>query len=345
MNRQVYVVGHADADGHLITTQVCRNLSKVPGFEVFGIVNAELTKNHKTWFNLRQLPIAEDADMVFFMDLMFAPSSFLDEAKALMQFIKDRPKTRFFVMDHHPLPLGRLVAPNLRAIYRDEVSDCTFGPRSVLMEAAALCEKQPTRVKADPKRASKLMPLATAIQRAAIPKGPLAGERLMALMHAGQWRQILALNEEPADVHPRPRGLRPANAPESKRLTSLTRMADKLLGLPSEHAGARAPLGAQPMAYDAEVLTPDQLAEVMSLPPLEVPKLNGRDLEVIMTMLELAAMELTPQAGATFTKKALLDKAREYAGDSVELLDSDVKIVLNKNGFLEDVAGGMLRVK
>jgi hypothetical protein len=87
---------------------------------------------------------------VFFVDLMFAPSSFEAEAEALVEFAKSRPEKQFFLLDHHPLPLRRLSrANNLHSVYRSDVVDCTFGHASWLMVIAALLEKQPTRPEAD----------------------------------------------------------------------------------------------------------------------------------------------------------------------------------------------------
>ena len=73
---RVLVVGHADADGHLITEQVRRNLNLIPGFEVTAVVDPERTKDHRAWNKLNSLREVEDADIVFFVDMMFAPMTF-----------------------------------------------------------------------------------------------------------------------------------------------------------------------------------------------------------------------------------------------------------------------------
>ena len=46
--------------------------------------------------------------LIFFVDLMFAPASYAQEAAALLRLVQDRPQKRFFLIDHHPLPLRRL---------------------------------------------------------------------------------------------------------------------------------------------------------------------------------------------------------------------------------------------
>src|SRR5260221_9410954 len=143
MRRRVLVVGHADADGHLIAEQVRRNLALIEGFDVKAVVDPARTKDHKSWMKLDAISEIAEADLVFFVDLMFAPASFAEEASALVDFVTARPKKHFFLIDHHPLPLRRLgMADNLRVIYRPDVFECAVGPRSGMMVVAALCEKQ-----------------------------------------------------------------------------------------------------------------------------------------------------------------------------------------------------------
>jgi single-stranded DNA-specific DHH superfamily exonuclease len=141
MKQSVLVVGHADADGHLITEQVRRNLARIDRFNVETVVDPVRTKDHKAWTKLDDITEIEDADIVFFVDLMFAPSTFDEEARSLVEFVNDRREKQFFLIDHHPLPLRRLAAAdNLRVLYRPDVFECAVGPRSGMMVVAALCE-------------------------------------------------------------------------------------------------------------------------------------------------------------------------------------------------------------
>ena len=71
---------------------------------------------------------------------------------------------------------------------------------------------------------------------------------------------------------------------------------------------------------------------------------DRRDLEAIVTLLELAAICLTTGPNVTFTKAQLLAEARRLAGEDIELDESDVNIVLGKAGFLKKI-GGKLRMK
>lgn len=66
------------------------------------------------------------------------------------------------------------------------------------------------------------------------------------------------------------------------------------------------------------------------------------DLEAIVTLLELAAIYLTPEPGSEFTRDELLAKAHEVAGDELPFRDSDALIVLASSRFLKRRPGGML---
>lgn len=66
---------------------------------------------------------------------------------------------------------------------------------------------------------------------------------------------------------------------------------------------------------------------------------HRRDLEVIVTLLELAAICLTTGPDATFTKKQLIAEARRIGGDDIDLDEDDVKNVLGRPGFLKKVDG------
>lgn len=61
---------------------------------------------------------------------------------------------------------------------------------------------------------------------------------------------------------------------------------------------------------------------------------DGRDLESIVTLLEMAAIELTPHPDATFTRDELVSKARECGGPSITLRDTDADIVITHSAKL-----------
>ena len=323
MTRQVLVVSHADADGHIIAEQVRRNLATIRTFAVSTVVDPARTKDHNAWLHLEAFPEVEEADLVFFVDLMFAPSSFAQEADALVEFANARPSKRFFLLDHHPVPLRRLsTATNLRALYRRDVLDCTIGPSSWMMILAALCEKQPTRAKQLKKPVHDV--LAKGIRRAAALGGPLPGEKLLALLRFDRWKDLELLGAEDASHHRMPRGRRPAGDALSRTLIELENTANELLRETSQ-----AHEGDIRMAYDFDV------AMDREPPKLAIPATQSNDLEAIVVLLELAAIYLTPSPGTEFTLEELLDQARSIGGTDIALDDEDAKIVLDKASFLK----------
>jgi hypothetical protein len=71
--------------------------------------------------------------------------------------------------------------------------------------------------------------------------------------------------------------------------------------------------------------------------------MQGTDLEAIVLLLELGAIELTPCAGTRFTFEQLLIEARRYGGDEITLDERDVKIVMPfMRKILKKLPGGFL---
>lgn len=92
------------------------------------------------------------------------------------------------------------------------------------------------------------------------------------------------------------------------------------------------------MSYDFEAAS-DKLPPT---PP--IARSDRRDLEAIVTLLELAAIYLTSTPDSDFTADQLLNEARRIGGGDLPLEESDVQIVLGKAGFLRKV-GSRLRLK
>jgi hypothetical protein len=92
------------------------------------------------------------------------------------------------------------------------------------------------------------------------------------------------------------------------------------------------------MSYDLDT-TSDRLST-----PNIVPA-DRRDLEAIVTLLELAAISLTATPDSTFTSEELIEEARRYGGYEIELDEGDIKIVLGKAGFLKKMGAGRFRLK
>ena len=93
------------------------------------------------------------------------------------------------------------------------------------------------------------------------------------------------------------------------------------------------------MAYDSEVgqerfsYTAGQPAQRRN------SRAYSKDLEAIVTLLEVAALSLTTEPDKTFTLEELLHEARAIGGDEIELDDRDIKIVMEKASFFERVGG------
>jgi hypothetical protein len=92
------------------------------------------------------------------------------------------------------------------------------------------------------------------------------------------------------------------------------------------------------MSYDFET------ALDKSPPMPQIVRSDKRDLEAIVTLLELAAIYLTHTPDSDFTVEDLFAEARRIGGDELLLEESDVRIVLGKAGFLKKV-GSRLRLK
>lgn len=77
------------------------------------------------------------------------------------------------------------------------------------------------------------------------------------------------------------------------------------------------------MSYDFD-LAPDRLPPVLTICPAQPD-----DLEAIVTLLQLAAIALTPKEGTTFTAGDLFREACALGGEEINLDAGDVMIVLH----------------
>lgn len=329
------VVGHSDADGHVIAEQTRRNLSHISNNQVDLFVDAQLTSGHRAWKTVDQINQVSDADVIVFVDMMFSPIGFAEESSALVQLAKRNSEKTFIVIDHHPLPTSRLSeADNIRCVYRPHVVECTIGPRSDLMVLAAMDEKQDHLVE---HRIKDYYPvLVQGLKRAAARGGPLQGKLLGLLIRHDMWDTLFELGADDKAYHRIVRGNRPKSDALSEAYTNAVSLAEHLAKLnvnvdnsqSGDTKGKR-----QKMAFDArqERFIVDSAPSIAgSNSPNET-----RDLEAIVTLLELAAITLTETPSSTFTKNELLVCARDYAGPEIDIRDSDVDIVLEKASFLK----------
>lgn len=92
------------------------------------------------------------------------------------------------------------------------------------------------------------------------------------------------------------------------------------------------------MAYDFD--SQDHSAPRLLGP---VVTMRGDDLEAIVLLLELGAIDLSPTTEATFTFDELLARATEIGGD-LTLCERDVRIVLSHLKTIRRIPGGRLRL-
>jgi hypothetical protein len=213
-----------------------------------------------------------------------------------------------------------------------------------MMIVAALCERQIAEV-SDMKNPIHEM-LAIGVRRAAAPGGPLPGEKLLALLKADRWESILQLGEDEPEYHRLPRGRRPNSQLPSDILVSLEREADALLAH-QDTQGPPAPriMRRSSMSYDAAVGEERFSYDTTGQRTLQAKTARARDLEAIITLLELAALSLTTAPGTTFTIEQLIEEARDTAGDDISLRDVNIVLKKGKTAFLQHVAGKEYRLK
>lgn len=340
MSGRIVVVSHADADGHIIAEQTRRNLQLLSSNDVKVVVDPARTQNHRVWMRLDELPELEQAETIFFMDLMFGHETFPQEAACLVDYASARPAKRFFLVDHHPFPLRRLeAAPNIRAFYRHDVAQVAIGPRDGMMIVAALCEHQHREVAAY--RSPLYDELALGMRRAAALGGNLPGHNLLALLRHDCWADLLEIAHEDKARHPLPRGRRPATAPPSPAMLKAAKTAKALIAgqepsQPSKTSGRRTD-----MAYDMSQLTRPFDAPVGPTPTNR--PISGKDKEALLTLLEVSALALSDTPEATFSLEDLIAQAQELGGEAVPIDPKDAKNIVEKATFMKSLGGGRYR--
>lgn len=81
-------------------------------------------------------------------------------------------------------------------------------------------------------------------------------------------------------------------------------------------------------------------ADDRSPPKLDIKPADPRDLEALVTSLELAAIILTTESGKVLTKDALFEEAAALAGPECPIAEQDLNIILPFTKFLKKVPGG-----
>ena len=88
------------------------------------------------------------------------------------------------------------------------------------------------------------------------------------------------------------------------------------------------------MVYDFEEVAPHGPPVVTS-----AHSPDPKDLEAIVTLMQLAAIWLTPSPDATFSEGELLAQMRELGDEEVRVADADARIVLQHARFLRTERG------
>jgi hypothetical protein len=79
---------------------------------------------------------------------------------------------------------------------------------------------------------------------------------------------------------------------------------------------------------------------------LGIKPADPRDLETIVTLLEVAAIFLTPKQGSSFTKEELLIQAQILGGEECRIREDDFNIVFPFCGHLfQKLPGSRLELK
>lgn len=89
------------------------------------------------------------------------------------------------------------------------------------------------------------------------------------------------------------------------------------------------------MPYDFEGLQDRSPPKINSV----VPDPDPRDLEAIVTIILVAAIELTPNEGSEFTFDELMVQIHQYSGSEPAFREIDVSIVLNSSKLLRKRPG------
>lgn len=79
--------------------------------------------------------------------------------------------------------------------------------------------------------------------------------------------------------------------------------------------------------------------------PPRIQPMSGRDLEAIVCLMELAALQLTPAEDATFTADELFAMAVEIGGPEITLERVDFDSVLRNAGFIRRAEKGRWRLR
>jgi hypothetical protein len=164
-------------------------------------------------------------------------------------------------------------------------------------------------------------------------------------MRDDRWDILADVAEEDSARHHLVRGRRVANSPQSDALRAAARTSDEIQRqfvnqMPPKSSSLEQ--GSKNMPYDIGM---ERFSRDFNDPPrYHNTPVPAKDLETLMTLLEVAALSLTSSPDATFTLEELLNEARDIGGEGISIEDLDANIVLEKVSFLKK-GGGRLSLR
>jgi hypothetical protein len=164
----------------------------------------------------------------------------------------------------------------------------------------------------------------------------------MELLRADRWDVLYAIGEDDDAYHRLVRGRRVASTPKSKVFAEAELVAEyaresflnEKMPLSTARSGRN-----ESMPYDVameRIVHEDQDSSHLKNEPVA-----SKDLEALVTLLEVAALSLSETPESTFSRDELIQEARAMAGSEFEIDERDAKIVLEKATFIRGPAREM----
>lgn len=218
VSKRAIVFGHADGDGYL-AAEVSRENLIADGWVVSDVVvDPQHTANYGFWLNHFQEWDFSQLDLVVVVDIAFDFDQPLRSCEALSHHAAQFPRTRFIVIDHHPLSAGGWLPSNVVLHESPSVYACCYGEPNDLMVLASICDKDEEPVKDLISSAHRT--LAEGVNRAARSKNGIAGQLLLSMLHNKEWAWFYTLGDEPKEFHRSYYGRRLENSKVSPALNT-----------------------------------------------------------------------------------------------------------------------------
>lgn len=212
----ICLFGHADGDGHLAVEQSRVNLREKGVVQIRSVVSAATTGARFWERSFRETDFTA-FDLVVVVDIAFKFKDPSLSFRAVEETVNRFPRSRFMIIDHHPLPADGEIPANLTLIEASSPYECCFGrPSDELMVVAALCHGDEKAV--DGKINGQAHARALGVRRAAADTHGVAGDGLLGLLRKRDWGFFERLAAEPLHLHQTARGRRKLACPPSPLL-------------------------------------------------------------------------------------------------------------------------------